>query len=97
MEKKIKLKITENDVKQQVRDYLSIKKWFHFHILQGLGAYKGISDRIAVKEGRVLFLEIKAPGGKLSNDQKEFQANIENVGGEYYVIHSLEEIMEICQ
>ena len=97
MEKKIKLKLTETDIKNQVKDYLSVKKYFHFHVLQGLGAYKGISDRIAVKDGRVLFLEIKAPGGKLSDDQKDFQANIENVGGKYYVIHSLEEIMEICR
>ena len=97
MSKEYKLKLTENDIKNQVKDYLSLKKWFHFHVLQGLGAYKGVSDRIAIKDGRVIFLECKKPGGKQSAEQIEFQANVENVGGEYYVIHSLEEIMEICQ
>ena len=57
--KRYKPKITESDIKTQVKDYLNIMGFFHFHILQGLGAFLGIPDRIAIKDGRVLFLEIK--------------------------------------
>ncbi len=92
-----KIKLTENDIKRQVKDYLSIKGYFHFHILQGLGAFKGIPDRVAIKDGRVIFLEMKAPGKRQSEHQKKFQDRIEKTGGEYHVISSLEEIMKILE
>ena len=92
---RLKIKITENDVKRQVKDYLSLKGYFHFHIMQGLGAYKGIPDIIAIKNNRVLFLEIKKPTGKQSDYQKQFQADIEGQGGEYYIVKCLEDLIKI--
>jgi len=74
---------------------LSLKGYFHFHILQGLGVYKGIPDIIAIKNNRVLFLEIKRPSGKQSDYQKQFQADIEGQGGEYYIVKSLEDLIKI--
>ena len=89
-------KISENDVKKMVKDYLSIKQYYHFPILQGLGAKRGIPDIIAIKNNRVLFLECKRPGGgKQSEYQKQFQADIEGHGGEYYIVSSLNELIDI--
>ncbi len=93
--KKIQVKITENDVKKQVKQLLSLKGYFHFHVLQGLGAYKGIPDIIAIRNNRVLFLEIKRPKGRLSDYQKQFQSDIEGQGGEYYVIKCIEDLVKI--
>lgn len=90
---KLKIKITENDIKLQVKQYLSLKGWFSFPLTAGMGSYKGASDRIAVKDGRVLFIEIKKPGGKQSENQKIFQANLENVGGEYILVKCLEDLI----
>jgi len=92
---RLKIKITENDVKKQVKQYLSLKGYFHFHIMQGLGAYRGIPDIIAIKNNRVLFLEIKRPGGRQSDYQKQFQADIEEHGGEYYLVKSLDDLVKI--
>ncbi|MCK4297762.1 MAG: hypothetical protein KAX28_14035 [Candidatus Marinimicrobia bacterium] len=92
---RLKIKISENDIKRQIKDYLSLKRYFHFHILQGLGAYKGIPDIIAIKNNRVLFLEIKRLTGKQSDYQKQFQVDIEGQGGEYYLIKSLEDLIKI--
>jgi len=99
MERKYRLqiKITENDIKRQVKNYLGIKGFFHFHILQGLGAFRGIPDIVAIRKGRVIFLEIKKPGGKLSEHQQRFQETMERAGGEYYVVRSLEEIIRILE
>ena len=72
-----------------------MKGYFHFHILQGMGAYKGIPDIIAIKQGRVLFLEIKRPGGKQSEHQWQFQIFIEGHGGEYYIVKSLDDLIKI--
>lgn len=82
----------ENLVKEQIKDYLDIMSCFHFSILQGLGAYKGICDRIAIKDGKVLFIEVKGPKGKLSNHQEEFKKNIEDAGGNYIAARSYEDI-----
>ena len=90
-----KIKITENDVKKQCKELLSIKGYYHFPILQGLGAKKGIPDIIAIKNNRVLFLEIKRPGGRQSEHQQQFQLDIEGHGGEYYVVKSLDDLIKI--
>ena len=87
--------ISENEIKRQVKDYLNIKGYFHFHILQGIGAFKGIPDIIAIKNGRVLFLEIKRPGGKQSEHQRQFQIFIEGHGGEYYIVKNLDDLIKI--
>ena len=89
-----KPKITENDIKKQVKDWLSYKGYFHFHVLQGLGAYKGIPDIIAIKDNRVLFLEIKKPTGKQSQYQKDFENNIKSQGGEYVLVRCLEDLIK---
>jgi Holliday junction resolvase len=89
-------KITENDIKRQVKDYLSLKGWFHFYNLAGMGAYKGIPDIIAIKQGRVLFIECKRParGSKQSPAQIKFQENIEAQGGEYLLVRDVEDLVK---
>ena len=95
---RFKFKISENDVKLQVKQYLSLKGWFHFHLMAGMGAYKGSPDRIAVKDGRVLFLEIKKPvGWKHSDNQKQFMKDIKEHNGEYYVVKSLDDLIKIIR
>jgi len=85
----------EGIIKLQVKRYMQWKKWFIFPVLQGIGAHKGISDFIAVKDGRVLFIETKTPKNKQSSDQKEFEQEITSHGGEYFVVRSLDEMIEI--
>ena len=93
---RLKFKISENDIKLQVKQYLSLMGWFSFPLTAGMGSYKGAPDRIAVKGGRVLFLEIKKPvGWKHSDPQKQFQKDIKEHKGEYYLIKSLEDLIEI--
>ena len=66
-------KITENDVKRAIKKMLDTLGIWNFHILQGLGAYKGIPDRFAVYQGVVYAIEVKSPTGKLSDKQKTFR------------------------
>ncbi len=89
---KNQLRLTEADIQHQVRDYLRYKRWFCFPILQGLGAYRGISDLIAVKGGRVLFIEMKTATGRQSRHQKVFQADVEASGGEYILCRGVEDL-----
>jgi Holliday junction resolvase len=92
----VKLKLSENDVKKMVKEYLSIKGWFHFHLMAGMGSFAGAPDIIAIKDGKVLFIECKRPkGGKQSPKQVEFQHNIEDHGGTYLLVRDLNDLMEV--
>lgn len=84
----------EGEILRQVRDYLRWRGWRVYRIQQGLGCHRGMSDLICVKEGRVLFLEIKAPLGKLSDHQRKFKREIEEAGGIYQWVSSLEQIRQ---
>ena len=85
-------KLTEIDIRRQVTDYLQLRQYFCFYVLQGLGAYKGIPDLIAVKNGRVLFIELKTPRGRQSDYQRKFQANLEAAGGEYVLCRGVDDL-----
>ena len=89
-----KPKITETDIRRQGRDYLRIKGWFVFYVLQGLGAYRGIPDLIAVRDGRVLFIELKTARGRQSDHQKKFQADLEAAGGEYILCRGADDLLK---
>lgn len=91
-------KITpENIVKGQCKDWLNVGGFFHFPILQGLGAYRGIADTVIVKDGIVLFCEYKAPKGKQSPDQEQFEEDVVSHGGIYLVSKGYEDIEKVYE
>ena len=86
--------IAEADVRKDIKDYLVAMSWFVFHIHQeGYRVYKGISDYIAVKHGQVIFIEVKKPGGKQSQEQIQFEDNIISHGGLYFCVDSLDKLI----
>lgn len=86
----------ETSVKNQIKQYLAYKGFFIFPVLQGLGAYKGISDYIAMKEGcGVLFIEVKRPAGVQSEHQIEFQRKVEAAGQRYIVARSIDDLIKV--
>lgn len=87
--------IKEADVLKQVRQYLTLRNWYVYRNHQSLGSHKGLSDLTAIKGGRVIWVEIKRPGGKLSDWQKAFRDEIQVHGGEYYCVYCLEDIARL--
>ena len=55
-------------------------------------ANRGVPDRIAVLNGTVWFVEIKKPGGKLSELQKQFGKDAKSLGLNYTVVWSKEDV-----
>lgn len=49
-------------------------------IMKGLGVRAGVSDIIAVHAGKIFALELKAPGGRATDAQLEFLADMEKAG-----------------
>ena len=63
--------------------------------LKATGVRAGVSDLIVIQPNRVLFVELKKTNGRQSDNQKEFENIVNNLGFEYYVVRSLEEFKSI--
>ena len=55
------------------------------------GAMAGVSDLIAVGNGKVLFVEMKSEKGRQTEYQKEFEKRVTALGHTYVVCRSLAE------
>ena len=85
----------ETEIRRAVQQYLQYAGWFVYHCLQGLGCYPGISDLVAVREGRVVHIEIKTPKGVQSEKQIRFQRKLEAAGGEYIVARDIDDVVHL--
>lgn len=86
----------ETAEKQAIKQYLDLKNYFHFPLLQGLASFKGLPDRIAIRGGKVYAIEVKTGRGKQSQHQKDFQLLWESAGG-IYIIGGIDSIMRIIK
>ena len=63
--------------------------------LKNEGVMAGVSDLILVLNGVVIFLELKAGRNKQQETQKLFEKRIKELGHQYYVVRSLDDVMEV--
>lgn len=56
---------------------------------------KGVADIQLLLDGRSWFLECKAPKGVQSPDQKEFEFLVKRAGAQYYIIRSVDDLIEL--
>lgn len=60
--------------------------------LKWLGVLAGVADIVIIEEpGLLYFLEVKAPEGVMSSDQKDFRAKCRKLRVPYEVVHSINE------
>ena len=55
----------------------------------------GIPDVIVVKNGVFIGLEVKRKGEKQNDAQLKFQSDVERVGGKYFVVRSVIDVINI--
>lgn len=94
----------ESDTQRQILDYLKLKGIFHYR--NNSGGFKdannhfyrfgalGSPDIIAVIDGIYVGIEVKAPNGKQSDHQKEFELKLQSAGGEYILAYSLDDVLQ---
>jgi hypothetical protein len=82
----------ETRLKRAIKQYLGYRGWFVRHIIQGMGAYRGIPDILATKGGLTIEIEAKAPKGRQSEHQIKYQADLEAHGGTYLLIKDISEL-----
>jgi len=62
------------------------------------GVRNGVSDLIILLTNKVLFIEMKDVNNTQSEQQKDFEKVVLNLGFEYYVVRSLEQFKKlICE
>lgn len=84
--------MNETDIKRSIKNYLMVKGWFCFSLLQGLGSYKGAADIFAIKNGHSLWIEVKTEKGYQTRWQKQFEKDITDNGGHYILARSYEDV-----
>lgn len=62
-------------------------------ILRGLGTVPGIPDILALKAGRLVAIELKVPGGRLSPAQRETIAALKAAGARVEIADSLDDAL----
>lgn len=53
---------------------------------------RGVSDILAVYNGQLLAIEVKTPAGKLSEEQRQFLADVDLAGGGICVVRSVADL-----
>ena len=82
----------ETAVKAAVKAMLAFMGWRSYPITQSMGSHPGLPDRIALKNGITVYVEVKGPDGKPSDHQKQFQEECERAGCFYALVRSAEEL-----
>lgn len=91
------------DVQRAILDYLALKRIFHYRNNSGgfrdaanhfyrFGAV-GSPDIVCVVNGQYVGIEVKAPDGRQSEHQKEFQRKLEAVGGWYILAFAIDDVI----
>lgn len=64
--------------------------------LKRTGLLSGASDLIVITpKGKLMFIELKIDKGKQSDNQKDFEKRVKDLGFEYHIVRSLEEFKKL--
>ena len=87
--------LTEKQIRNQIQSYLRWAGWFVYYNFGGPYSYSGLSDLVAVRDGQVVFVEIKSKSGKQSDEQRKFQHDLEAAGGRYVLARDLCDVLHL--
>lgn len=105
------MKHLESKIQSDIVHYLSKKGIFFFAVLNELagknaramgyaitmGLRSGVSDLVLLLPGRTIFVEVKTPSGRQSENQRRFQERVQELGCEYYIVRSVEDVHAILR
>ena len=99
MKKQLKPKASENDILKQITDWLSYNQFFWLycpnkgrHDTSRDNVTVGAPDIIVIIKGIFVGVEVKAPTGKQTKDQKDFQKAVGAAGGLYILTYSVDDL-----
>lgn len=90
-----KLDPLERDLENRVRRYAEKRGWLWIKFVSP--GYAGVPDRIGIRRGRVIFLELKKFGEVPEPHQLEVHKEMRAHGVEVFVCDNYEDAMEILR
>lgn len=93
--------MTEGQIQKQAIELLKLSGYLVFRLNSGRARNNirlcppGTPDLLAVKQGRVLWIEMKKPGGVLSESQVDMITALMNHGQEVAVVSGILELQEM--
>ena len=86
----------ETFIRKAVVDALRLAGWFVYYNMQmGFGQHRGLADLTAMKDGRVVYIEIKTATGRQSPEQVQFQKDCEAHGVMYVLARSVQDVASL--
>lgn len=82
-------------IRKAVRQYLALGGWWVVPVVQSALSYKGIPDLVAMRAGRVVWIEVKTAAGRLSAAQEAFAASCQANGIEHLVARSTADVARL--
>lgn len=82
-------KTPENEIKAGIRKTLKFHGWFVQSNPQGMGCVKGRPDLEALKRGICIWIEAKAPNGRLSEMQQKYIQQLREAGAVVFVVNDV--------
>lgn len=95
--------LTEAQFQRQVTDLLTLYGWLWTHTSDSrtVQGDPGVPDVLAVRDGRILFAELKATSGRLRREQRDWLARLVAVRGNVEVYcwrpANIERIIEVLR
>jgi Holliday junction resolvase len=82
----------ESHILRAIRQYLQIGGWYVIRHQAGMGTHPGLADLQAIRDGRVVMIEVKTATGRQSAAQVAFERQWTGCGGEYILARSTEDV-----
>lgn len=64
-------------------------------LMKAAGMVPGVSDLTYLHDGKVYFIELKTPKGRLSDNQKEWSNKVMSFGYDYTVVKTFEGFIDL--
>lgn len=92
----------EGQIKKDITELLKKSGYYVRALMIGIipgrkNHSKGMPDIVCIKNGRVIWFEVKAKKGKVSEEQETFIFEWVAHGGEVYTVRSVEEVHDIIR
>lgn len=85
--------MNEKEAIKELKKYWKANGWYVIRNQQNIGSHKGLADFTVIKNGFVIFVEVKGEKGRQSPAQKNFEQDIISNGGYYCICRSIEDFM----
>ena len=77
--------VSEQELQKAIVAYAKLQRWLVYHTYDSRRSNPGFPDLVLVKNGRVIFAELKSQRGRLRAEQALWLAELRKTGLEAYV------------